>query len=87
MTTLDTPGTADRSAPVPLEADAERQRTLDRPEARMEALQHSTRTRRPSPRFELWQHELRETREFWFRIVGGPDDQDQDLTPIPVERS
>ncbi|MER6123013.1 hypothetical protein ABT173_10070 [Streptomyces sp. NPDC001795] len=58
-----------------LEADAELERTLDRLEARMEALQHSMRTRRVSPRFELWRHDLHETRETWFRLVD-PDGQD-----------
>ncbi|WP_435609711.1 hypothetical protein [Streptomyces sp. C10-9-1] len=63
-----------RSAPS-LEAGAERERTLDRLEARMEALQFSMRARRSSPRFELWRHDLRETRETWFRLVD-PDGQD-----------
>ncbi|MGZ0200540.1 hypothetical protein ACNFR7_10180 [Streptomyces sp. RM1] len=58
-----------------LEAGAELERTLDRLEARMEALQLSMRTRRTSPRFELWRHDLRETRETWFRLVD-PDGQD-----------
>ncbi|MEU5499814.1 hypothetical protein [Streptomyces griseofuscus] len=44
----------------------------------MEALQFSLRARRASPRFELWRHDLRETRETWFRLVD-PDGQD----PIP----
>ncbi|MFF7191405.1 hypothetical protein ACFZAR_40875 [Streptomyces sp. NPDC008222] len=57
-----------------LEAGAELERTLDRLEARMEALQLSMRTRRSSPRFELWRHDLRETRETWFRLVD-PDRQ------------
>ncbi|MFE6462376.1 hypothetical protein ACFVP0_33635, partial [Streptomyces cinereoruber] len=54
---------------------------------RLEALQHSMHTCRPSPRFELRQHDLRESREAWFRIVGSPDGHDQDPTPTPVERS
>ncbi|MFP1629834.1 hypothetical protein ACLB9X_32855 [Streptomyces sp. 5K101] len=61
-----------------LEAGAELERTLDRLEARMEALQFSLRACRTSPRFELWWHDLRETRETWFRLVD-PDGQD----PIP----
>jgi hypothetical protein len=61
-----------------LEAEAERERTLDRLEARMEALQLAIRTRRMSPRFELWRHDLREARETWFRIV---DSDGQDPTP------
>lgn len=69
---------ADASGSRSLEADAERERTLDRLEARMEALQFSLRARRASPRFELWRHDLRETRETWFRLVD-PDGQD----PIP----
>ncbi|MFC0602321.1 hypothetical protein [Streptomyces palmae] len=64
-----------------LEAGAERERTLDRLEARMEALQFCLRTRRCAPQFELWRHDLRETRETWFRLVD-PDGQD----PTP-ERS
>jgi hypothetical protein len=58
-----------------LDADAERERTLDRLEARMEALQLAWRARRASPRFELWRHDLRETRETWIRLVD-PDGQD-----------
>ncbi|MEW2467962.1 hypothetical protein AB0919_23520 [Streptomyces sp. NPDC046994] len=58
-----------------LEASAERERTLDRLEARMEALQLSMRASRTSPRFALWLHDLRETRETWFRLVD-PDGQD-----------
>jgi hypothetical protein len=65
----------DTSGTRSLEADAERERTLDRLEARMEALQFSMRARRASPRFELWRHDLRETRETWFRLVD-PDGQD-----------
>jgi hypothetical protein len=65
----------DTSGARPLEADAERERTLDRLEARMEALQFSLRARRASPRFELWRHDLRETRETWFRLVD-PDGRD-----------
>ncbi|GGZ87623.1 hypothetical protein GCM10010344_64050 [Streptomyces bluensis] len=64
-------GSAPSSAPS-LEADAERERTLDRLEARMEALQFSMRARRGSLRFELWRHDLHET---WFRLVD-PDGQD-----------
>jgi hypothetical protein len=58
-----------------LEADAELERTLDRREVRMEALQLSMRIRRTSPRFELRRHDLRETHETWFRPVDpdGPD--------------
>lgn len=59
----------------PLEAGAELERTLDRLEAHMEALQHSMRTRRRSPRFELWRQDLHKTRETWFRLVD-PDGQD-----------
>ncbi|MFG3499282.1 hypothetical protein [Streptomyces sp. NPDC047928] len=62
----------DTSGTRSLEADAERERTLDRLEARMEALQFSLRARRASPRFELRRHDLRET---WFRLVD-PDGQD-----------
>ncbi|MFD3666043.1 hypothetical protein ACFWVF_36485 [Streptomyces sp. NPDC058659] len=62
----------------PLEAGAELERTLDRLEARMEALQFCLRAQRTSPRSELWRHDLRETRETWFRLVD-PDGQD----PIP----
>ncbi|MEU3787528.1 hypothetical protein [Streptomyces sp900129855] len=58
-----------------LEAGAELERTLDRLEARMEALQLSMRAHRASPRFELWRYDLRETRETWFRLVD-PDGQD-----------
>ncbi|MFG2683989.1 hypothetical protein [Streptomyces sp. NPDC048392] len=58
-----------------LEAGAERERALDRMEARMEALQLAIRTRRDSSRTELWRHDLRETRETWFRLVD-PDGQD-----------
>ncbi|MDQ1052030.1 hypothetical protein [Streptomyces sp. V4I2] len=54
-----------------LEAEAERERALDR----MEALQLAIRTRRDSSRAELWRHDLRETREIWFRLVD-PDGQD-----------
>ncbi|WP_079050974.1 hypothetical protein [Streptomyces sp. NRRL F-5122] len=57
---------------------SERERTLDRLEARMEALQLSMRARCTSPRFALWLHDLRETRETWFQLVD-PDGQD----PIP----
>lgn len=64
-----------------LEAGAELERTLDRLQARMEALQFSMRTRRGSPNFALWRHDLHETRETWFRLVD-PDGQD----PTP-ERS
>jgi hypothetical protein len=65
----------DTSGARSLGADAERERTLDRLEARMEALQFSLRARRTSPRFELWRHDLRETRETWFWLVA-PDGQD-----------
>lgn len=41
----------------------------------MEALQLSMRSLRTSPRFELWRHDLCETRETWFRLVD-PDGQD-----------
>ncbi|MFI6530760.1 hypothetical protein [Streptomyces uncialis] len=58
-----------------LEAGVEPGRTLDRPEARREALQFSLRARRASPRSELWRHGLRETRAIWYRLVG-PDGQD-----------
>ncbi|MGW0210873.1 hypothetical protein ACWDZ8_35595 [Streptomyces sp. NPDC003233] len=62
-----------------LEAGTEPERTLDRLEARMEALQHSMRTRRRSPRLELWRHDLHKTRETWFRLV---DPDGQDHTPV-----
>ncbi|MFE5549908.1 hypothetical protein ACFQ71_39895 [Streptomyces sp. NPDC056534] len=65
------------SAPS-LEADAELERTLDRLEARMEALQFSLRARRASPQFELWRHNLRETRDTWIHLV---DADGQDPTP------
>ncbi|MFE8965137.1 hypothetical protein [Streptomyces iakyrus] len=68
-------GGSARSGRPPLEADAELERTLDRLEARMEALQFSMRTRRTSPRFELWRPDLRETRDTWFHLVD-PDGQD-----------
>jgi hypothetical protein len=58
-----------------LEADAERERTLDRLEARLEALQFSMRSRRSSPHFGLWRYDLRETRETWIRLAD-PDGQD-----------
>lgn len=58
-----------------LDAGAELERTLDRLEARMEALQLSMRLHPRSPRLELWRHDLRETRETWFRLVD-PDGQD-----------
>ncbi|MEV2235832.1 hypothetical protein AB0H69_45785 [Streptomyces phaeochromogenes] len=58
-----------------LEAGAELERTLDRLQARMEALQLSMRLHRRSPQLELWRHDLRETRETWFRLVD-PDGQD-----------
>ncbi|MET9388675.1 hypothetical protein ABZY09_48980 [Streptomyces sp. NPDC002928] len=45
---------------------------------RAKALQLSMRTRRSSPRFELWPHGLRERRETWFRLV---DPGGQDPTP------
>lgn len=42
---------------------------------RLEALQFPLRARRASPRFELWRHDLRETRETWIHLVD-PDGQD-----------
>ncbi|MEU8031875.1 hypothetical protein AB0C13_25055 [Streptomyces sp. NPDC049099] len=48
-----------------------------------EALQHSMRTRRVSPRVELWRHDLHETRETWFRLVD-PDGQDPTPEGIAV---
>ncbi|WP_331732025.1 hypothetical protein [Streptomyces sp. NBC_00989] len=72
-------GGSARSGTPSLEAGAELERTLDRLEARMEALQLSMRMRRTSARFELWRHDLRETRETWFLLVD-PDGQD----PTPV---
>ncbi|MEV5779260.1 hypothetical protein AB0L49_50340 [Streptomyces antimycoticus] len=71
-------GGSARSGTPSLEAGAELERTLDRLEARMEALQFSLRAPRSSPRFELWRHDLRETRETWFRLVD-PDGQDHTL--------
>ncbi|MFH7340577.1 hypothetical protein [Streptomyces sp. KHY 26] len=65
----------DTSGARSLEADAERERTLDLLQARTAALQFSLRARLASPRFELWRHDLRETRETWFRLVD-PDGQD-----------
>ncbi|MFD8255182.1 hypothetical protein [Streptomyces werraensis] len=65
----------DASGARSFEADAERERTLDRMEARMEAQQFFLRARRASPRFELWRHDLRETRETWTQLVD-PDGQD-----------
>ncbi|MDX2824283.1 hypothetical protein PV416_25120 [Streptomyces ipomoeae] len=59
----------------PLEAEAERERALDRLGARTEALQLTLRTHRSNPWFELWRCDLRETRETWFRLVD-PDGQD-----------
>ncbi|MFJ2736156.1 hypothetical protein [Streptomyces sp. NPDC087317] len=67
-------GSARSGTPLP-EAGAKLERTLERLEACMEALQFSTRARRGSPRFELWRHDLHETRETWFRLVD-PDGQD-----------
>ncbi|MEU3430548.1 hypothetical protein [Streptomyces gardneri] len=75
--------TVDRSAPS-LEADAERQRTLDRLETRMEARQFAPRAHRASPCLPLWRHNLCETHETWFRLVG-PDGQDP--TSTTLERS
>ncbi|MFI8875757.1 hypothetical protein [Streptomyces sp. NPDC055243] len=72
--TTDTGGSAPSGTPS-LEAGAELKRTLDRLEARMEALQLSLRAHRTSPRFELWRHDLRETSETWLRLVD-PDGQD-----------
>ncbi|MDP9607879.1 hypothetical protein [Streptomyces demainii] len=66
-----------------LEAGAELAQTLDRLEARMEALQFSLRTLRTSPRFELWWHDLRETRETWYGLV---DPDSQDPTPEGAEQ-
>lgn len=63
-----------------LEARAELERTLDRLEARMQALQMSLRAHRRSPWFELWMHDLRETRETWFRLAD-PDGQDHPPAP------
>lgn len=68
-------GGSARSGTSSLEAGAELERTLDRLETRMEALQFSMRALRTSPRFELWWHDLRETRETWFQLVD-PDGQD-----------
>jgi hypothetical protein len=62
-----------------LEAGAELERTLDRLEARMEALQLSMRLQRRSPRLELWRHDLCKMRETWFRLVD-PDGQDPTTT-------
>ncbi|WP_189835898.1 hypothetical protein [Streptomyces zaomyceticus] len=44
----------------------------------MEALRFSLRAQRSLPRFELRRHDLRETRETWFRLV---DPDGQDSTP------
>ncbi|MYR28094.1 MULTISPECIES: hypothetical protein [unclassified Streptomyces] len=77
---MTTPAAPTRSARS-LEADAERERTLDRLEARMKAPQFALRTRQASPHTALWLHDLRETRETWTRLVD-PDGQD----PTP-ERS
>lgn len=52
-----------------LEERAQREQTLDRLEARMEALQFSLRSRRESPWSELWWHDLRATRATWLRLV------------------
>jgi hypothetical protein len=43
----------------------------------MEALHVSMRTRGSSSRFELWRHDLRETRETWIRLA---DSDGQDPT-------
>ncbi|MFB7900719.1 hypothetical protein ACFC1B_30960 [Streptomyces xiamenensis] len=61
-----------------LEAGAEFERTLDRLEARMVALQAAMRARRSARQFPLWLHDLRETRESWFLLV---DPGGQDPTP------
>ncbi|GHG41894.1 hypothetical protein GCM10018791_70270 [Streptomyces zaomyceticus] len=61
-----------------LEAGTELERTLNRLEARLEALRFSLRAQRSLPRFELRRHDLRETRETWFRLV---DPDGQDSTP------
>ncbi|MFD4833235.1 hypothetical protein ACFWPV_25760 [Streptomyces uncialis] len=58
-----------------LEGGAEPKRTLDRLEARGEALRFSPRARRASPRSEPWRHDQRETRATWYRLVD-PDGQD-----------
>ncbi|MFE7076473.1 hypothetical protein ACFU96_40940 [Streptomyces sp. NPDC057620] len=52
------------SGTAPLEVGAER--TLDRRQAYLKALQSSSRARRASPRRELRRHDLRET---WFRLL------------------
>ncbi|MFB7429061.1 hypothetical protein ACFC0K_37885 [Streptomyces hydrogenans] len=51
------------------EAVAQRELTLDRLEARMDALQFSLRTRRTSPHRSSWRHDLHETREVWLRLA------------------
>ncbi|MGD3112041.1 hypothetical protein [Streptomyces sp. YGL11-2] len=60
------------------EAGVELERTLDRLEARREVLPYALRARRRAPRFELWRHDLRETRDTGFRFV---DLDGQDPTP------
>ncbi|MFJ3099554.1 hypothetical protein [Streptomyces hydrogenans] len=57
-----------RAAPLE-EAAARRELALDRLEARMDALQFSLRTRRTSPHWSLWRHDLHETREVWLRLA------------------
>ncbi|GAA2231114.1 hypothetical protein [Streptomyces nogalater] len=64
-------GRSARSGTASLEVGAELEQTLAPLEARMKA----ARTRRTAPRFELRRHDLRQTRETWFRLVG-PDGQD-----------
>ncbi|MFJ3899883.1 hypothetical protein [Streptomyces sp. NPDC090083] len=66
-------GSATSGTSLP-EDGAEPERTSDR----LEALQRSLRTWRRSPRVELWRHDLRETRETWFRLVD-PDSRDLTL--------
>jgi len=73
-TDTDTSGSTARHGAAPsgtpsLEAGAELALTLDRLEARMEALQLALRTRRRSPRFELWMRDLHETRAIWHQLV------------------
>lgn len=70
--------TGDTAATPSLEAGAELKRTPDRLEAHTEASRFSPHARRSAPRFALWRHDLRETRETWFRLV---DPDGQDLTP------
>ncbi|MFD7436051.1 hypothetical protein [Streptomyces sp. NPDC059861] len=44
----------------------------------MEGLRKDMRTRRSSAWFELWRHDLRETRGTWFPLV---DPNDKHFTP------